>query len=279
MYSAKQGKSSNNAFGINFETFDINEMLSKQKLSRAGETIINRNMNSANQRENNLGNSISNRFNNRYDGGNFEESRREPNNMKIQFLESKLYNMERQHNEDKQILLDIINKSLLNQNSFKDSPYQVEEKERLRNSAKFRSSKKKKRSMMREQEENEESEYEEESNRKSKKKSYQAEIPKTQNLPGFNLEETNKTISELRDLKENLNKLIENEERRNYIKRKEMEGALRNAQTELAAKFEQLENTRRLQVASLKYIMEQSGSSRVKNMSRRLFGDCKCYLT
>ena len=166
---------------------------------------------------------------------------------KIQMLELKLLHMEKQHNEDKQNLLDIINNNILNirpqsiKTNQNNNPYQ---------------------------------------NNKTRDDLYRELIrdpkgdfdPDKNAIQGLNVDESKIAMREIKYLKENLVKLVENEEERGYLKRKEFEADMKLMYSELISKVDRLEQNRQMQSESIKYILENSGSNRVKSMSKRLFG-------
>lgn len=179
--------------------------------------------------------------------------------LKLQQLQLKMQNMEKQHNDDKQILLDIINHNILNIKPYENPNILNNLKSSAQQNNGFGKSNNQK--FM----ETNQDYYVNED----------GEVDNKKTIKGLNVDETKVALKRLKDLKEDLGKRIDDEELRGYNQRSELEADMKVIHSELMSKFERLENTRKMNMERIAYILEHSGSSRVKNMSKRLFGGCK----
>lgn len=173
--------------------------------------------------------------------------------IKLQILEQRLLNMEKQHNEDKQILLDIINNNILNikPNPSPNNNHNTDNKKI-----------------------NTEKTHENYISNHNKKKKHPSNEDKELNLiEGLNEKETHSALRELKKMKDELKRIVENEEERGYLKRKEFEIEIKKTYTDLMGRFERIDENRKYLNESIKYILLNSGSNRVKGMTKRLFGD------
>lgn len=179
-----------------------------------------------------------------------------PNSIKVDMLELKVRQMEKQTNEDKQLLLDVINENIFNIKPRNNSNTQ---------------------SILK----NKESDIGIDNDR-SMTTAYQTvrtfdydNKSKTQIIPGLNVNETEMVVNEIKQLKQHLDKLIEYQESSSKLMRYEVANEMRMNQELLRAKFEQLENERRIQNNCVKFIMEKAGSRKLKAMSNNLLEECK----
>lgn len=169
--------------------------------------------------------------------------------IKVQFLEQKLLNLERQQNEDKQAFLNIINENILN---IKPHYYN--------------------------------NQLNDDNNKHNKKVNFVKDDDasniynnntKDRLLLNLNENETKKVVRDVKEIKEDMLHMINNEEQRSFLRNKELLHDMNIVQTELLNKLNRLEDNRKTHLINLSFILENSGSNRVKSMTRRLFGNCK----
>lgn len=197
--------------------------------------------------------------------------------MKVQSLERKILEMEKKHAMDKEALLDIINTNILGIKPHNNQNMQNNLQENVNSSQNnnFRKSG------------SGDGFYKKDLSVKNQLKTHNyvneyinedGEVEDKNLIRGLNLDETKVAIQKIKKMKEDMNKLLENEELRSYNQRSELEAEMKIMHSELMSKFQRLENTRRMQMERVAFILENSGSKRVKAMSKRLFGNCKIVL-
>lgn len=185
--------------------------------------------------------------------------------MKIQQLQLKIDNMEKQNKEEKQILLDIINHNILGIKPYENPNIMNNLKSNTRLDS---ANNKNGNPLNRELSSIEKDIY------------YNVDgIPEDKRtIKGLTIDETKVALKRLKALKDGLNKQMEDEELRGHNERTELEADMKIMHSEVMSKLQRLENTRRMQMERVAFILEHSGSSRVKGMTNRLFGGCKFIL-
>lgn len=201
--------------------------------------------------------------------------------MKIQQLQDRMQKMEQVHNEDKQRLLDIIyantigNPGITNFTRSQQGPNFAMTDDQMRKS----NMRDMKRSQIKQVQDELEADNKKrvfDLNEMLKEEQREAiDKEKRKLISGMDYDQTFQTMEKLRATKLDLDTKLNGELKRGDFSREELRSDFTLFQSEMLRKIEKLEQNRQKLMDGLKYILDNSGSKRVKSMANRLLGDCK----